>query len=145
MYERLLDKTTIPSEEVIQKHLGEESYKRLANMESHLHGRYQLAKELKFPFGNSYGWGYKYSHKASHLCYAFFEKDAFTVMFQINDKQAPIVESQLSSFLPKTGDLWETRYPCGEHGGWLHYRVLTDTEMMDVINLLGIRKKPKNF
>ncbi|MDR2203028.1 MAG: DUF3788 domain-containing protein [Nitrososphaerota archaeon] len=28
-------------------------------------------------FGSNYGWGYKYSHKANHLCYAFFEKNIF--------------------------------------------------------------------
>ena len=142
MYERLLDKSIPPTEETIQAYLGAESHNRLAHMEKELTARYQLTKEMKFPFGNSYGWGYKYSHKTSHLCYTFFEKDAFTVMFQINDKQVPTVESQLSSFIPKTRALWANRYPCGEQGGWLHYRVLTDDDLADVLKLLAIRKKP---
>jgi hypothetical protein len=75
------------------------------------------------------------------LCYVFFEKDAFTVMFQIGDKQVPQLESQLSSLLQKTNDVWESRYPCGEHGGWVHYRVLTDDEVADVMKLLAIKKK----
>lgn len=142
MYERLLEKSITPDEAAIYEHLGEKSRKRLADMEYCLSENYQLTRELKFPFGNGYGWGYKYSHKSAHLCYAFFEDSAFTVMFQIGDRQAPAMESQLSSFLQKTQDLWAGRYPCGEYGGWLHYRVLSDDEMRDVIKLLAIRKKP---
>ncbi len=142
MNERLLDKGVVPDEVTIREHLGEESCKRLADLENHLYEFYQLTRVLRFPFGNNYGWGYKYSHKSSHLCYAFFEKDSFTVMIQIGDKQVPLLESQLSSLLQKTQDLWENRYPCGERGGWIHYKVLTDDEMTDVIKLLAIRKKP---
>jgi len=142
MYERLLDKNVIPDMATIREHLGEKSYERLAAMESQLHEGYQLSRELKFPFGSSYGWGYKYSHKSSHLCYAFFEKNTFTVMLQIGDKQVPILEGQLSLLLQKTQDLWENRYPCGERGGWVHYRIFTNDELTDVIKLIAIRKKP---
>ena len=142
MYERLLDKGVMPDEMIIRQHLGYDHYKLLVAMENRLNEAYQLSRELKFPFGNSYGWGYKYSHKSSHLCYAFFEKNAFTVMLQIGDKQVPILESQLPALLPKTKDLWNNRYPCGECGGWVHYRVLTNEDLTDVIKLLAIRKKP---
>lgn len=142
MNERLLDKKAIPAEDEIKEHMGVKSYERLANMERLLRERYQLSRELKFPFGKSYGWGYKYSHKSSHLCYAFFERHAFTVMLQIGDKQVPVMEGQLSSLLQKTQELWENRYPCGEKGGWIHYRVLSDDEMIDAIKLLTIRKRP---
>lgn len=142
MYERLLDKSAIPDEATIRNHLGEASYSRLADMERRLQENYQLSREIKFPFGNDYGWGYKYSYKSSHLCYVFFEKDAFSVMFQIGDKQVSLLESQITSLLQKTQDLWRSRYPCGKYGGWVHYRVLTDDELTDVIKLLAIRKKP---
>lgn len=142
MYERLLDKNTMPDEAIIREYLGEESRKRLAAMESRLHETYQLSRELKFPFGNHYGWGYKFSHKSNHLCYAFFEKGAFTVMLQIGDKQVSLLESHLPALLQKTQDLWENRYPCGERGGWVHYRVLSDDELTDVIKLLTIKKMP---
>ena len=142
MYERLLDKSVMPDEETIQEYLGLQSHERLAQFEKRLKVHYQLVRELKFPFGNNYGWGYKYSHKASHLCYVFFEKDAFTVMLQIGDKQVPLLESHLSSLLQKTQDLWKNRYPCGERGGWIHYRVLVDDELGDIIKLLAAKKKP---
>ena len=41
-----------------------------------------------------------------------------------------------------TMDLWKNRYPCGECGGWVHFRILTDDELIDVIKLLAIKKKP---
>lgn len=142
MYERLLDKNLIPNEDIIREHLGKDSHKRLADMQRRLGEDYRLSRELKFPFGKSYGWGYKFSDKSSHLCYAFFEKDAFTVMLQIGDKQVSLLESQLTLLMQKTQDLWKNRYPCGEHGGWVHYRVLSDEDLIDVIKLLAIRKKP---
>ena len=142
MYERLLDKSVMPDEAAIQEYLGLQSHERFTIFENRLKANYQLVRELKFPFGNNYGWGYKYSHKASHLCYVFFEKDAFTVMLQIGDKQVPLLESHLSSLLQKTQDLWRDRYPCGERGGWIYYRVLADDELADVIKLLAVKKKP---
>ena len=142
MYERLLNKSVMPDEATIREHIGEESHERLVALEIRLHGDYQLSRELKFPFGNNYGWGYKFSHKSSHLCYTFFEKDTFTVMLQIGDKQVSLLESQLPSLLQKTQDLWKNRYSCGERGGWVHYRVLSDDELTDVVKLLAIRKKP---
>jgi hypothetical protein len=63
-------------------------------------------------------------------------------MFQIGDKQVLLLEPQLTLLLHKTQELWKNRYPCGEHGGWIHYRVLVDDELTDVIKLLTIRKKP---
>jgi len=142
MYDRMLDKHATPDETAIFEHLGSESSQRLAGMESRLRECYHLARDLKFPFGNEYGWGYKYSHKTSHLCYVFFEKNAFTVMLQVGDKQVGAVETVLPSLLPQTRELWKTRYPCGEKGGWIHYRVMSDNELEDVLKLLFIRKKP---
>lgn len=141
MYERMLDKNSKPADIQIQEYLGCQSYGRLTVMEEYLSTHYQLVKEIKFPFGSSYGWGYKYSHKSSHLCYVFFEKGAFTVTIQIGDKQAQLVEDVLPSLLPKTQILWKGRYPCGEHGGWIHYRVLEDEELSDIFKLINIRKK----
>jgi len=143
MYERLLNKKNIPTDEDIKKHLGGESFERLGEMEKVLRERYEIVRELKFPFGNSYGWGYKYSHKFAHLCYAFFEKGAFTVMIQIGDAKVKDLESILPLLLLKTRELWEKRYPCGENGGWIHYRVLNDEEMHDVIKLINVRKAVK--
>ena len=142
MYERLLDKHNEPTIEQVEKYLGQESYNRLLSLEEHLQTYYHLTKEMRFPFGNNYGWGYKYSHKSSHLCYVFFEKEAFTVTMQIGDKQVHLVENNLNDLSLKAQELWANRYPCGEHGGWIHYRVMGDEELADVYRFIHAKKKP---
>lgn len=142
MYERLLDNNNEPTTRQIEEHLCRESYKRLLSLEEHLEAHYHLTKELRFPFGKSYGWGYKYSHKSTHLCYAFFEKGAFTVTVQIGDKQVHAVEGSLQNLSRKAQELWENRYPCGENGGWVHYRVMSDEELQDVYSFIHAKKRP---
>ena len=142
MYERLADKGSEPSPEQVEAYLGDTGFARLMALEDYLWGHYDLSKELRFPFGNSYGWGYKYSHKSAHLCYVFFEQGAFTVTLQIGDKQVPAVEGMLGSLSQKAQELWAGRYPCGKQGGWMHYRVLDDKDLGDVCQLIAARKKP---
>lgn len=78
---------------------------------------YDLFREIKYPFGNDYGWGFRYSHKKKLLLYVFFEEDGFCCTISINDKGAEEIESILSDLLPKTQNLWINRYPCGKLGG----------------------------
>ena len=141
MHERLLDKNNEPTLEQVREYLGEESVKRLLSLENYLQTHYHLSKEMRFPFGNSYGWGYKYNHKSSHLCYLFFEKDAFTVTIQIGDKQVHLLENYLGDLSSKAQELWGNRYPCGDNGGWIHYRILSDNELNDIYKFISAKKK----
>jgi hypothetical protein len=141
MYERMLDKNSRPSEEDIREYLGGEGSGLLLSFEQELGKRYDYQKELVFPFGNHYGWGYKYSCNSKHLCHLFFEKGAFTILLQISGKDKPRLESILEDCLPKSGELWERRYPCGD-GGWMHYRVIDAGELKDIIRFIEIKKKP---
>ncbi len=140
MYERMLGKKE-PSENEIEETLGE-GRGTLINLEKFLQQNYSLVRELKNPFGSKYGWGYKYSHRSSHLCYAFFEKGAITVTVQIGDRLVPALEARLDKMMPKTKELWQKRYPCGSFGGWVHYRILNETELKDVCELIKIKKAP---
>ena len=143
MYERLLDKGHEPSESEIRAYLGEESFARLTELEKRLAEQYQLTRALRFPFGENYGWGYKYGHRTLHLCYAFFEKGAFTVTVQVGDAQVPALEAQLDAMPPKAQALWAKRYPCGERGGWVHYRVLEEDDLLPVMRFVNAKKPPK--
>ena len=142
MYIRLLDKEVTPADASIKEYLGPESYDILVKFERFLDEHYDLKRETKFPFGKQYGWGYKYSHKSNHLCYAFFESGAFTVTLQLGDSCVPEVEKILPTISVKANDLWRNRYPCGTQGGWIHYRVTTSDELKDIIELIKIKKKP---
>ena len=101
MYERMLNKKLKPTNAQIDDTLGQEAVKRLESLETFLTEHYGMGREIVFPFGNRYGWGYKYSQ-----------------------------------------ELWQKRYPCGERGGWLHYRVLSDEELQDVFSLIKAKVKP---
>jgi hypothetical protein len=141
MYERMLSKQP-PSQQEIDDTL-DAAKQHLDSLEVFLKANYDLVRELKFPFGNSYGWGFKYSHKASHLCYAFFETGAVTLTLQLGDKLVPAIEAALPRLLPKTQELWSHRYPCGKQGGWVHYRITDPLELGDVFELIKIKKRPK--
>jgi hypothetical protein len=141
MYERLLDKNVSPSEDFIKKYLGTESYHNLLELEKYLNAHYDLKKEIKFPFGNRYGWGYKYSHKSSHLCYAFFESGAFTITLQLGDPCVSAVNKILPTLSAKANELWKNRYHCGKQGGWIHYRVISTDELSDIFSLIAAKKK----
>ncbi len=142
MYERMLDKALRPEPGQICAYMGADAYARLSALETALAARYDLTRELRFPFGNSYGWGYKYAHRSTHLCYAFFEKGAFTLMVQIGDRQVRPLERALAELSEKARELWANRYPCGEEGGWVRDRVLCDTDLEDVIRLIQCKKPP---
>ena len=142
MYERMLDKSAPPDDDFVKEYLGAESYGFLLQLEKFLNDHYDLKKELKFPFGNSYGWRYKYSHKSSHLCYAFFESGAFTVTLQLGDSCVSAVQIMLPALSKKADQLWQNRYPCGEQGGWIHYRVIEMNDLGDMLELIKAKKKP---
>jgi hypothetical protein len=141
MYERMLDKGNPPTEENIAETIGAESARRLEEIEGVLKERYRLVRELKFPFGDNYGWGYKYGHGQKHLFYLFFERGAITATIQIGGKDAEKLEHAQGGMLPRTRELWANRYPCG-NGGWVHYRILEDEEIPDVLALIAIKKAP---
>ena len=137
---RFLDKNIVPSSLEINNLLGKKVVDRLMKLETFLQINYDFIRELKFPFGNNYGWGYKYSHKSKLLCYVFFERDSFTVTITIGKSELKRLYQELDNMLPKTKELWENRYPCGD-GGWVHYRVENDNELLDIQKFIRIKKK----
>lgn len=74
---------------------------------------------------------------------SFFEKDAITITLQIGDREVPLLNQMLPTFSSKTQSLWEHRYLCGENGGWVHVRILSEDDLDDAIKLIEIKKKPR--
>ena len=69
MYERMLNKNIVPSENDIKEHIGEKSFENMELIKNGLEKIFKINLELKFPFGNNYGWGYKFSDGKKHLFY----------------------------------------------------------------------------
>ena len=140
----MLDKNKKPSEADIENFTGPKSYKIIQRMETALKEKYDLKKELRFPFGNSYGWGYKYSHKTKHLFYLFFEKNSLTATTQIGDANVKKLKEILPSLPAKAQTVWQNRYPCGKEGGWIHYPLTNSSDLNVFIKILSVRYNPKN-
>ena len=143
MSQRMLDKSTQPTVEQVQAHMGQEAYANLNLLEKQLMKDYDLHKTLKFPFGNTYGWGYKFAHKQAHLCYAFFEQHQFTVMLQLGDACVKEMEVLIPSLSNEVQVLWKNRYPCGEQGGWIHMPIKTEQDVNEIRQLIHIKKHVK--
>lgn len=136
----MTDKNVKPDNVEIEQYIGAESCRLLQMLEEMLNVRYDIHRELRFPFGAPYGWGYKYSHKTKHLCHIFFEKDAITLTLQIGDGQVPLLDKILPTLSSKAQSLWENRYPCGTNGGWIHYRILSEGELKDIMKLIEVKR-----
>jgi hypothetical protein len=123
MYERMLDKKCIPNENSINDYIGQNAIKNIQLIKNGLEKIFEINMELKFPFGNNYGWGYKVSCKTKHLFYLFFEKGSITIMLQINKIKTEKEIIKYNQLSEEGKNYWENKYPCGENGGWIHYRV----------------------
>ena len=139
MPERMLDKKIIPTEEEIRKFIGGKSIENMEFLINCLNNVFKINMELKFPFGNNYGWGYKVSDKSKHLFYIFFKKDSITIMLQIKVIKTEIEKDKFSKLSEEVKSYWENRYPCGENGGWIHYRVKNKKQLKDIGIFLSIR------
>ena len=143
MHERMLDKKNVPSENDIKNHIGEKSVGHIEIIEKSLKKILEINTELKFPFGNNYGWGYKVNHKSKHLFYIFFEKDSISIMLQIK-KIVTEKEMEQYSKLSKEGiKYWEESYPCGKNGGWIHYRIMNKKQLKDIGIFLTVKINKK--
>ena len=67
---RLTEKYQQPPESLIRIFMGIEAWKRLMRFEEMLRERYDVSREIRFPFGNEYG-----------CCMCFLKKAVFAVLF----------------------------------------------------------------
>lgn len=140
MNERMLDKQHQPTEEEIKQFIGNDSYKNLQRIKDKLKNIFDLNVELKFPFGNNYGWGYKFSHKTKHLFYIFFENKSLILMTQIDEPKNDKENELLKKLSEEGRKCWETKYPCN-NGGWIHYRFSDTKELKDAGIFMSLRTK----
>ena len=139
---RLTDKLQQPPEEFIRLFMGDDAWNRLMRFEAMLSERYDLSREMKFPFGNAYGWSFRYAHKKSLLLYVFIEEGGFCCTISISDAGAPKVEAMLGELMPEIREIWTNRYACGAEGGWLNRSVESDEELPSLVRLVGVKVKP---
>lgn len=142
MYERMADKDVKPGNVEIEQYIGAESCRLLQMLEEMLNVRYDVHRELGFPFGAPHGWGYKYSYKTKHLCHIFFERGAITLTLQIGDGQVPLLDKILPRSPQRHSHFGKIVNPCGTNGGWINYRILSEDELKDIMKLIEVKRNP---
>lgn len=134
MYERLLNKQIVPAMDDLTAHCGE-CGAMFVHLNEHLTKNYGTSQEIRFPYGNSYGWGVAHRKGKQLVCNVFAEADAFTVMLRMSDRQFASVRDLLSDY---TRHIIDNKYPCGD-GGWIHYRVVNGEHLEDIQRLLAVK------
>jgi hypothetical protein len=131
MYERLLDKTISPTFDELITYSGE-SGALWIELDEYIIETFSVQRQIRFPYGNKYGWSCKYFIKRKHICDIFAENGAFALFFRVNNSQLDVVYDELSEY---ARNICDNKYPCSE-GGWLTYRVREQSHMDDAKKLL---------
>ena len=139
MHERMLNKQSVPTESEINEYIGSAAVENMKSIKETLEKIFEITMELKFPFGNNYGWGYKVSNKSKHLFYILFEKNAIVIMFQISKIKTEKEIAKYNNLSEEGKEYWKNRYPCGENGGWIQYRITNKKQLKDIGIFLSIR------
>jgi hypothetical protein len=140
MYERMLDKEIVPTEDMIKEYIGENAVNNMNFIKSALEKVFKINFDLKFPYGKKYGWGYRVSdEKNKFLFNIFFEKGSINVMLRTEIRTEKEME-QYNRLSGEGKEYWENKYPCG-NGGWIHYRVITKKHLNDIGIFLSIKTK----
>ena len=131
MFERLVDKIVIPSYSDMITYCGKQG-EAFEQFNAWVADEFLTDSEIKFPYGNSYGWCVSHHRKSKLICNVFPEKGSFCVMVRKTDKQFAAVYEKVSDYAKKVID---SKYQCG-NGGWIHFHVKNEADYKDIIMIL---------
>ena len=60
-------------------------------------------------------------------------------MLQIKGIKTEKEKEKFNKLSEEGKNYWENRYPCGESGGWIHYRVVNKKQLRDIEIFLSIK------
>ena len=107
MYERMLDKQREPLFDEMISYCFEAG-KLWLELDGYLKDKLQMKGDIRFPYGNKYGWSVKYSLKSKHICDVFAENGAFMVLIRISNSTMEPIYSGLSDYAKV---VWDNKYP----------------------------------
>ncbi len=134
MYERMLDKSIRPDFSQLVEWCGT-SGMLFSDLDRFMDEEICAQSEIRFPYGNSYGWCITYRRKKKLLCDIFAERDALNIMLRLPDAS---FQKAYPFLLEYTQEQIDARYPCG-NGGWIHYRATTKEHLDDIKKLLVLK------
>lgn len=138
-FERMMDRSKLPTEEEIQAHIGQPVNDCWAALDRYMKETYQV--ELQPVFGPSYGWSTRYRKGGRPLCEILPEKGAFTVLVVLGKKEAEQAFAALDDFGPTVRVCLENT-PAFHDGRWLWIRVHQPRDVEDIQRLVAYKRKP---
>lgn len=134
MYERMLDKRTMPTIEEMTEYCGENA-ELFSELNEFMATTFETEQKVVFPYGKKYGWGIGHYKKRKLICNVFAEAGAFTVMMRLANTQYEAIYDSLEKYAQEYID---NKYPCGD-GGWIQYRVTCKEQLEDIQKLLAVK------
>ncbi len=132
MNDRMLNKEVKPSFEEMSSYCGIME-KLFLDLNNFIKERFMANSEIKFPYGNNYGWCISHHKKTKLICNLFPEKDSFCVMIRKTNKEFLDVYNTVSDYAK---EIIDNRYPCN-NGGWIHFRVRNEKDYSDIVQILS--------
>ncbi len=142
-FERLIDKTIEPSEEIVLKFLGKQASKAWMMLRQYIEGHYDFAPETAF-YGKNYGWSVRYRRSGKTLCSLFPERGAFSALIVLGKKEVEKVAVISDVLSPPVREIFFGTEQLHD-GRWLWIRLKTVNDVDDIIKLLAEKRKPKNI
>lgn len=136
MYERMLDKSIRPDISQLVEWCGTSSI-LFSDLVRFMAMEICAQSEIRFPYGNNYGWCITFRRKKRLICDVFAECGALNVMLRLSDDS---FQKAYPFLLEYTQEQIDARYPCGD-GGWIHYRVTSKEHLNDIKKLFTLKWK----
>ncbi len=136
MHERMLDPSHKPDLNEMAGYC-EDAGTIFLSLNETLSSKYGTRQDIRFPYGNQYGWGVKHALGKNHICYLFAEKGAFTLIIRLSNAQIERVYPEADE---RVKELLVHKYPCGD-GGWIHFRAITPEDERQACKLLQAKMK----
>lgn len=139
-YERFLDKSQIPSEDVILTTLGQTKVLWL-DIQEYIRKNYDFIPELIF-FTKEYGWSVRYRKGKKMLCCLFPESGAFSILIVLGKEEAERVDLTKNRLNDAVKQVFENTEQFHD-GRWMWIRVIEIGDILSFKLLLTAKTKPK--
>jgi hypothetical protein len=144
MHERMMDKTTQPSDEVMTDWIGHPLSEQWLTLRRFLEETYHIVPVFNSG-GKRYGWNLQYRIGGRPLCEMYPEHGSFTALVILGKAELDQAIEKIGSFGPTVQHAL-TETPRFHDGCWMYIRVsdpLTCSKVVeDIEDLILIKRKP---
>lgn len=139
-YERMLDKAHQPTDQEMLETIQDTTL--WVQMREYLAAAYDIPPEL-INYG-TYGWTLRYRKGGRTLCSLYPERGAFSMLIVLGKKEVENALAIVEQFNAKIRQVF-AETPQLHDGRWLWIRVLEQSDVDGIIELLKLKRKPKKL